>query len=212
MTPDVFESGPIDLDEPTMELEDLLFHGLFPRIPDQNLEPTPWLDGYVRTYIERDVRQLANIGNLDTFNRFVALCAGRSGQLLNLSGLASDTGVSQPTAQRWLSILQASYIVFPDQDQGGTHVNVSGAAVTKAAPNRENAVRLLTFMTGEEAQEIYASKNFEYPVKPGVPWSERVRSWGEFKADPIALDRIAGLRKRASELVDEVRFNDGPGS
>ncbi|MEM1181770.1 MAG: ATP-binding protein [Acidobacteriota bacterium] len=95
-----------------LDLDALLFSGFFPRIHDFKLEPNTWLDGYVRTYVERDVRSLANIGDLDTFTRFVSLCAGRSGQLLNLSSLAADAGVSQPTAQRWISLLQASYILF----------------------------------------------------------------------------------------------------
>ncbi|MEO1368764.1 MAG: ATP-binding protein, partial [Acidobacteriota bacterium] len=119
MTPEEFASAEAS-DETSVStvsteelgLGELLFSGLFPRIHDFGLEPTTWLDGYVRTYVERDVRLLANIGDLDTFTRFVALCAGRSGQLLNLSNLAADAGVSQPTANRWISLLQASYIVF----------------------------------------------------------------------------------------------------
>ena len=68
--------------------------------------------GYFQTYIERDVRTLTQIGNLDLFQRFVKLCAARSGQILNLSSLASDAGISSPTARAWLSILQTSYLVF----------------------------------------------------------------------------------------------------
>lgn len=97
--------------EPPVELDELLFRGLYPRIHDQDLEPATWLDAYLRTYVERDVRQVSNVGDLDTFARFVALCAGRSGQLLNYSRLASDAGVSQPTAKSWISILRASYVV-----------------------------------------------------------------------------------------------------
>jgi hypothetical protein len=96
---------------PEMELNDVLFTGLYPRIHDRNLEPTRWLDGYFRTYVERDVRTLTNVGDLEAFTRFVSLCAGRAGQLLNLSSLGADTGISQPTARNWLSILKTSYIV-----------------------------------------------------------------------------------------------------
>ncbi len=96
---------------PTVTLDDMLFRGGFPRIHDRDLDPTTWFDGYVRTYLERDVRSLSNVGNLETFARFLALCAGRSGQLLNASGLASDAGVSHVTARRWISILQASYVL-----------------------------------------------------------------------------------------------------
>ncbi len=74
--------------------------------------PSHWLEDYYRTYVERDVRMLLNIGNLSTFDRFVRLCAGRVGQLINYDSLASDAGISQPTAKSWLSVLQASYICF----------------------------------------------------------------------------------------------------
>ncbi len=110
LEPDAFESAG-KVDPPPFELDEILFSGLFPRIHDKRLDPTTWLDAYVRTYVERDVRQLANVGDLETFTRFVALCAGRSGQLLNYSSLASDAGVSQPTAKSWISILKASYVV-----------------------------------------------------------------------------------------------------
>ncbi len=96
---------------PEVELEHLLHAGLFPPIHDRGLEPSVWLDGYVRTYVERDVRTLLEVGNLATFARFVRLCAGRSGQLLNAAGLAADAGVSHVTARRWISVLQASYVL-----------------------------------------------------------------------------------------------------
>jgi predicted AAA+ superfamily ATPase len=86
-------------------LDETLFAGLFPRIHDRGLEPRTWLDGYLRTYVERDVRTLGGVGNLDTFTRFLGLCAGRVGQMLNASSLASDVGVSQPTIKKWLSIV-----------------------------------------------------------------------------------------------------------
>ncbi len=79
---------------------------------DQALNPSEWLRSYVATYIERDVRAISNVGDLTTFQRFVELCAGRTAQLINFAALASDCGVSQPTARAWLSILEASFIVF----------------------------------------------------------------------------------------------------
>jgi hypothetical protein len=96
---------------PPMSLHELLFTGTFPRIHDRRLEPAAWLDGYVRTYVERDVRTVAGVGDLDRFARFVGLCAGRAGQILNASSLGSDAGVSHTTAASWLSVLRASYIV-----------------------------------------------------------------------------------------------------
>ncbi len=96
---------------PPFSLEDILYKGLYPRIHDRGLEPHEWLSAYYRTYVERDVRDVANIGNLDAFQRFVRLCAGRTGQLLNLSSLASDCGISHTTARHWVSILQAGFII-----------------------------------------------------------------------------------------------------
>lgn len=96
---------------PDEELNSYLFKGLYPRIHDKNLDPQDWLRNYYQTYIERDVRSLINVGDLETFRRFTSLCAGRSGQLLNYSALASDCGITHTTARRWLSVLEASFLV-----------------------------------------------------------------------------------------------------
>lgn len=93
-------------------LEQALITGGYPRIYDRGLEPTDWIGSYIATYIERDVRTLRNVGDLSAFGRFVQLCAGRTAQLANLSSLADDCGISQPTAKAWLSILQASFVTF----------------------------------------------------------------------------------------------------
>ena len=93
-------------------LEEALFSGGYPRIFDRKLDPSRWLRSYVATYIERDVRTISNVGDLATFQRFVELCAGRTGQLLNYSALAGDCGISQPTAKAWMSILETSFIAF----------------------------------------------------------------------------------------------------
>ena len=93
-------------------LEETLFAGGYPRIFDRELDPASWLRSYVATYLERDVRTVSNVGDLAMFQRFVELCAGRTGQLLNYSSLAADCGISQPSAKAWLSVLEASFIVF----------------------------------------------------------------------------------------------------
>ena len=93
-------------------LEEALLAGGYPRIFDRQLDPADWLGAYVATYLERDVRSVSNVGDLAAFQRFVELCAGRTGQLLNYSSLASDCGVSQPTAKAWLSVLEAGFIAF----------------------------------------------------------------------------------------------------
>jgi uncharacterized protein len=94
------------------QLDPVMFFGGYPRIHDQQIDPTEWLASYVATYLERDVRTLARITDLNDFQRFLGLCAGRSGQVLNYSALASDCGISQPTAKAWLSILEASFLVY----------------------------------------------------------------------------------------------------
>ena len=96
----------------TATADDLLLKGFYPRIWDQRLDPVEALSSYLTTYVERDVRQLTQVHNLTLFERFLGLCAGRIGQVLNLSSLANDTGISQPTATQWMTILEASYIVY----------------------------------------------------------------------------------------------------
>ncbi|HVN67167.1 MAG TPA: ATP-binding protein [Candidatus Sulfotelmatobacter sp.] len=93
-------------------LPDLLFRGGYPRIYDKKLNATDWLSNYVTAYLERDVRSIKNVGDLSTFQRFLKMCAFRSGKILNLSSLANDCGITHNTAKAWLSILEASYIIF----------------------------------------------------------------------------------------------------
>jgi len=108
-----FELGEIHPGPPLPpDLDEVLFKGLYPPIHDRHLAPGPWYDNYIETYIERDVRQMVNVRDLVTFRRFLRLCAGRAGQLLNLSALASDCGITHNTARAWISILEASYIIF----------------------------------------------------------------------------------------------------
>ncbi len=94
------------------EIDNMLFKGFYPRIHDQLLDPNQALEDYIETYVERDVRQIGEIRNLSSFRRFIRLCAGRVGQLINLSSLGSDAGISHTTASEWLTILEASYITF----------------------------------------------------------------------------------------------------
>jgi len=108
---DLLTREPASAERPSLELNEILCTGFFPPIHDRSLDPGPWLDAYVRTYVERDVRTLANVGDLDAFTRFVGLCAGRVGNLLNLSSLGNDAGLTHPTVKRWISILRASYVI-----------------------------------------------------------------------------------------------------
>jgi len=94
------------------DLDTMFYTGGYPPIYDRRLSPGEWFPAYVTAYIERDVRQLLNIQDLDAFQRFVKLCAGRSGHILNLSSLAADCGITHNTAKAWISVLEASYVLF----------------------------------------------------------------------------------------------------
>ncbi|MBN2245149.1 MAG: ATP-binding protein [Candidatus Aminicenantes bacterium] len=96
---------------PRRGLLETLFTGFYPRIHDMGLSPQEWLANYYMTYLERDVRTILNVGDIESFSRFIRLCAGRSGQLLNLSGLASDCGITHTTVRRWISVLEASFVI-----------------------------------------------------------------------------------------------------
>lgn len=93
-------------------INEQIFNGFYPRIYDKDIAPTDYYPSYIATYVERDVRAMLNIGDLGRFTRFIRLCAGRIGQLLNKSNLATETGVTIPTVESWLSVLEASYILY----------------------------------------------------------------------------------------------------
>ncbi len=93
-------------------IEEAIYNGGYPPIYDNQIQPNKWLSNYIRTYVERDVRQIKNINNLGAFERFVKLCAGRIGQLLNVTSLANETGVDAKTITSWISVLESSFIVY----------------------------------------------------------------------------------------------------
>ncbi len=103
---------------------------------------------------------------------------------------------------------EAVNVIFPNQSGRGTHMNVSGVALTKYAPNKDNAIKLMEFLASEAGQEMYAQKNAEYPVKPGIAWSDLQNSWGRFKEDSLSLGVVADNRTAAIKLADEVKYND----
>ena len=102
---------------------------------------------------------------------------------------------------------EAVHIVYPNQADRGSHINVSGAVIAKFAPNKDNAKRLIAFLASEKAQLAYAAVNMEYPVNPKVPPSELVASWGTFKEDALPLTQVAKYRSAALKLVDTVKFD-----
>lgn len=99
-------------------------------------------------------------------------------------------------------------IVFPTFENAGTHVNISGVAMTKAAPNRDNALKMMEFLTSPVAQEIYAEANYEYPIAPGTEADGLVKSWGNFTADEVNLMDLAAQRGAALKLVETVDFDN----
>lgn len=94
------------------KIDNLLFKGFYPKLFDQKIDTAGYYNNYIQTYVERDVRLIKNISNLSAFKKFLNLCAARTGQLLNISSLAEDCGINQKTAQSWLSILEASFIIY----------------------------------------------------------------------------------------------------
>ncbi|MFN0219431.1 MAG: Fe(3+) ABC transporter substrate-binding protein [Hyphomicrobium sp.] len=115
--------------------------------------------------------------------------------------------LSNPEQKAWADSVT---MLFPNADDRGTHVNISGMALAAHAPNKSNALQLMDFLVSPEAQKIYADANGEYPVVPGVALTPLVESWGPLKADSLPLAKIGELRKKASEMVDRVRFDQGP--
>lgn len=102
----------VELKPVVEQYESQIFKGQYPRIYDRNIAPTDFYPAYIQTYVERDVRLIKNIGDINAFIQFARLCAGRIGQLVNYASLASDTGISPNTAKAWLSILESSYILY----------------------------------------------------------------------------------------------------
>jgi len=114
-----------------------------------------------------------------------------------------------PEQKAWADAVK---LLFPNAKDRGTHVNITGMSLAAHAPNAANAKSLMEFLVSDEAQKLYADANGEYPVVAGVKASETVESWGPLKPDPLPLTKIGELRKKASELIDKVRFDQGPNS
>ena len=141
----------------SLVIDEMLHSGFYPRILDQRLEPHQALGDYFETYVERDVRRMGEIRNLSSFRRFVRLCAGRVGQLVNLSALGSDAGVSHTTAREWLTLLEASYVVFQLPPY---HANIRKRLV-KSPKLYFYDVGLASFLIGIE----HADQLFTHPLR-----------------------------------------------
>ena len=124
--------------------DEMLYNGFMPRIHADKVAPDMLYAGYFRTYVERDVRKLINVGDLDLFETFVQLLAGRVGQLVNKQSLAKDVGVSEKTITRWIAVLRTSYIVFPLRP----YYNNFGKRITKAAKIYFTDTGLVSYLLG----------------------------------------------------------------
>lgn len=112
--------------------------------------------------------------------------------------------MADPEQKQWADAVR---IIFPVFEGGGTHLNISGVAMTKAAPDKAEALQLMEFLSSDEAQRIYAETNHEFPVKPGVARSALVESWGSFTGDGLNLNDLARLRPDALRLMEAVNFD-----
>lgn len=135
--------------KPPPSIDQMLFTGGYPPLYDRDIAVRAWFGAYVTAYIERDVRQVLKIQELETFQRFVRLCAGRTGQLLNYSSLAADCGITHNTAKAWLSVLEASYIVFQLRPH---HANLNKRQV-KASKLYFYDVGLVSWLLGIQTPE-----------------------------------------------------------
>ncbi|AVT83011.1 Fe(3+) ABC transporter substrate-binding protein [Rhodopseudomonas palustris] len=113
--------------------------------------------------------------------------------------------LNDPDKKAWAD---ATRVMLPTFEGGGTHVNLSGVVLAKHAPNKANAVKLIEWLAGEKAQQIYADANYEYPIRAGVPLNPIIAGYGKLKPDPLPIAKIAANRKAASTLVDKVGFDN----
>ncbi len=166
-----------------------------------------WTENWLKSVKANLARKPAGDDRLQVKGVYAGECDLAVGNTYYMGKMLTDE--KQPEQKEWANSVN---ILFPNTNDRGTHVNISGAVMAKYAPNKDNAIKLLEFLASDKGQEMYADVNNEYPVKQDVPWSPLVKSWGEFKPDPISLNEIAALRKKASELVDKVGFDEGPSS
>jgi iron(III) transport system substrate-binding protein len=110
-----------------------------------------------------------------------------------------------PDKKAWAD---ATRVILPTFQGGGTHVNLSGVVLAKHAPHKANAMKLIEWLVGPKAQQMYADINYEYPVRAGVPINKTIAGYGPLKADPVPVSKIAEYKKAAANLVDKVGFDN----
>ena len=159
---------------------------------------------YTKTWLEGLKANLARKPSGGDRDQVKAIWAGECdigiGNTYYLGQMLAD-----PEQTEWANSVNP---VFPVFENGGTHMNISGVAMTKAAPNHDAALKLMEWLSSDEAQKMYAETNYEFPVKPGVPSSELVQSWGTFTPDSLTLAEVAAKRPDALKLIEEVDFDN----
>ena len=151
-----------------------------------------WLKGFVESFARPPKG-----GDRDQIKAAVAgICDVAIANTYYLAGMLTDTDESNR------NIASQVKVFWPNQEDRGTHVNISGAAITQHAPNKTNAEKLLSFMVTQQAQAWYAQTNHEYPVVEGVEWSPILKDFGTFKAEQVPLEKVGELNKQAVEMMD----------
>jgi iron(III) transport system substrate-binding protein len=157
-------------------------------------------EGAALAWAQGIARNLARAPSGGDTDQLKAVAAGAGDVAISNTYYLAKLATSDDAEDR--RVFERLAVVFPNQAGRGTHINVSGAAVARHAPNRDNAIRLIEFLSDDEAQRLFAEGNQEYPVKPGVSMSELLRSWGEFQADTMPFARLAELNGQAVMLFD----------
>jgi len=158
-------------------------------------ETTAWLNG-----LKANLARKPNGGDRDQVKAIWAgECDIAIGNTYYMGQMLAD-----PEQAEWADSVR---VVFPVFEGGGSHMNISGVAMTKSAPNKEAALKLIEWLSSDAAQKIYAETNNEFPVKPGVPASELVQSWGSFTPDAIPLTDVSGHRAEALKIMEEINFD-----
>ena len=159
---------------------------------------------YTQSWLEGVKANLARKPNGGDRDQVKAIWAGECdiaiGNTYYLGEMLAD-----PEQAEWANSVN---LVFPVFEDGGTHMNISGVAMTKAAPNHDAALKLMEWLSSDTAQKIYAETNYEFPVKPGVPRSALVQGWGDFTPDTLTLAQVAENRPEALKLIETVDFDN----
>ena len=159
---------------------------------------------YTQSWLEGVKANLARKPNGGDRDQVKAIWAGECdiaiGNTYYLGEMLAD-----PEQSEWANSVN---LVFPVFEDGGTHMNISGVAMTKAAPNHDAALKLMEWLSSDTAQKIYAETNYEFPVKPGVPRSALVQGWGDFTPDTLTLAQVAENRPEALKLIETVDFDN----